>query len=119
VTGLPPSLSPLSQTGCFRSAEILILGRDICAVFSALFDSIGTLIGIGRQGGFLVEGRLPRAKQALFSDAFSTVVGTSLGTSTGDRYIESASGVAPGRKNRFSQFVHRGVLFLIALFSIL
>ncbi len=116
VIGLPPSLSPtFLKLDVLGALNFKYWDAIFVLFFLALFDSIGTLIGIGRQGGFLVEGKLPRAKQALFSDAFSTVIGTSLGTSTVTAYIESASGVAQGAKTGLAN-LFTGILFLIALF---
>ena len=44
--------------------------------FLALFDSIGTLIGVaGRIGARAATAQLPRARQALLADAIGTVVG--------------------------------------------
>jgi AGZA family xanthine/uracil permease-like MFS transporter len=83
--------------------------------FLDLFDTIGTLIGVSGQAGFLREGKLPRADQAMFSDAVGTVSGALLGTSTVTTYIESAAGVVQGARtglaNMFTAF-----LFLVALF---
>jgi AGZA family xanthine/uracil permease-like MFS transporter len=80
-----------------------------------LFDSIGTLIGVGEQAGFLREGRLPRATRALTSDAAATLAGGLLGTSTVTAYIESAAGVQVGGRSGFANITTAG-LFLIALF---
>lgn len=84
--------------------------------FLDLFDTVGTLVGIGERAGFVKEdGSLPRAKQALLSDASGTVVGALLGTSTVTSYIESAAGVASGGRTGLAN-VATGLLFLIALF---
>jgi AGZA family xanthine/uracil permease-like MFS transporter len=73
------------------------------------------LIGIGSQGGFLRDGKLPRAKRALLADASGTVVGSMLGTSTVTAYIESATGVEAGARTGLANVV-TGALFLLALF---
>lgn len=84
--------------------------------FLDLFDTVGTLVGIGERAGFMKEdGTLPRAKQALFSDAAGTVVGATLGTSTVTSYIESAAGVASGGRTGLAN-IATGLLFLVALF---
>ena len=38
-------------------------------LFMVLFDTLGTLIGVAEQAGLIRDNRLPRAKQALMSDA--------------------------------------------------
>ncbi len=84
--------------------------------FLDLFDTVGTLVGIGERAGFVKEdGTLPRARQALFSDAAGTVIGAGLGTSTVTSYIESAAGVASGGRTGLCN-IATGILFLVALF---
>jgi AGZA family xanthine/uracil permease-like MFS transporter len=84
--------------------------------FVDLFDSVGTLVGVGRQGGFLdAHGRLPRAGRALTADAVGTLVGSASGTSTVVAYVESAAGVAAGgRTGLVSVIVSIG--FVAAMF---
>jgi len=83
--------------------------------FLDLFDTIGTLIGVSQQAGFLRDGVLPRARGALLADAFGTVIGTGLGTSTVTSYIESSAGVAEGGRTGLANLV-TGLLFIVALF---
>jgi AGZA family xanthine/uracil permease-like MFS transporter len=81
-----------------------------------LFDTVGTLIGLGAQAGFLTkDGELPRAQRALMADAVATSAGAVLGTSTVTSYIESATGVAEGGRTGLTAVVV-GVLFLLAVF---
>jgi len=84
-------------------------------LFFDLFDTVGTLVGIGTQGGFMKDGKLPRAGQALLSDAIGTVAGAVCGTSTVTSYIESAAGVGVGGRTGLANVFTAG-LFLVALF---
>lgn len=85
-------------------------------LFVDLFDTAGTLIGVGRLGGFLdEEGRLPRADRAFAADALGTTAGAALGTSTVTSYIESAAGVEEGGRTGLTALVV-AVLFLASLF---
>ncbi|MFQ5449263.1 MAG: NCS2 family permease [Nitrospinaceae bacterium] len=84
-------------------------------VFVDLFDTAGTLVGVGQQGGFLREGKLPRATRALMPDAVATTAGSLLGTSTVTCYIESAAGVSEGGRTGLASAV-TAFLFLLALF---
>lgn len=85
-------------------------------LFVDLFDSVGTLVGLGRQVGVLTpQGDLPRAQRALMADAVATTVGATLGTSTVTAYIESATGIAEGGRTGLTA-VTVGVLFLISVF---
>jgi AGZA family xanthine/uracil permease-like MFS transporter len=80
-----------------------------------LFDTIGTLIGVANQAGFLIDGKLPRAEKALLSDAIGTCVGALLGTSTVTSYVESAAGVASGARSGLAN-VFTAIFFITALF---
>ncbi len=112
ILRLPPSPAPtlfkLEVLKLFREPEFL----TVVFVFFLLdlFDTVGTLVGIGESAGFMVNGKLPRARKALFSDATGTVVRSLMGTSTVTSYavtsyIESASGVAEGGRTGLANIV--------------
>lgn len=85
-------------------------------LFVDLFDTVGTLIGLGNQAGYLTpSGELPRAQRALLADAVATTTGAMLGTSTVTAYIESATGVAEGGRTGLTA-VTVAVLFAAAIF---
>jgi adenine/guanine/hypoxanthine permease len=99
-----------------RGATKLGLGELVFVFFFVdLFDNVGTLIGVCEQGGFLREGKLPRASRALLADAFGTMAGALTGTSTVTSYIESAAGVAAGARTGLGNIVI-AALFLAAVF---
>jgi AGZA family xanthine/uracil permease-like MFS transporter len=112
----PPSLAPtllaMDLRGLLDAAMIPVI---VIFLYMAIFDAIGTLIGIAEQAGFLRDGKLPRATPALMADASGTVVGSALGTSTVTAYIESATGVEAGARTGLANMV-TGSLFLLALF---
>ena len=83
-------------------------------LFVDLFDTLGTLIGVSTKAGMLDEnGRLPKVKPALMSDAIATSAGAVLGTSTVTTFVESAAGVAAGGRTGLTA-ITTGVLFLLA-----
>jgi len=85
-------------------------------LFIDMFDTIGTLVGVGQKAGFLdAQGQLPRANRALLADSIGTVVGAVFGTSTVTTYVESASGVYEGGRSGFANVI-TALLFLLALF---
>jgi adenine/guanine/hypoxanthine permease len=85
-------------------------------LFIDLFDTVGTLVGLGQQAGYLTpQGELPRAQKALLADSVATTAGAVLGTSTVTSYIESATGVAEGGRTGLTA-VTVGALFLLAVF---
>jgi AGZA family xanthine/uracil permease-like MFS transporter len=113
----PPSLAPtflkMDLSGVLEWSLIPVV---LIFLYMAVFDAIGTLVGIADRAGFLTpEGRLPRATRALFADASATVVGAALGTSTTGAYIESAAGVQEGGRTGLANIV-TGLLFLLTLF---
>jgi len=80
-----------------------------------LFDSIGTLIGTGTRGKLLNEqGELPQMNRALMADAWATVLGALLGTSTVTAYVESGSGILAGGRTGLTAVVV-GILFLVSI----
>ena len=81
-------------------------------LFVDIFDTLGTLIGVATKADMLDgEGRLPRIRPALLSDAIATSAGAVLGTSTTTTFVESASGVAVGGRTGLTALV-TGALFL-------
>jgi AGZA family xanthine/uracil permease-like MFS transporter len=99
-----------------RSAAKLGLGELVFVFFFVdLFDNVGTLVGVCEQGGFLRDGKLPRASRALLADALGTIVGALTGTSTVTSYVESAAGVAAGARTGLGNVVVAG-LFAAAMF---
>ena len=117
VVSTPPSIAPtflkLDVTGVFQTAMIPVV---IIFFFLALFDSVGTLVGVAGQAGLMKDGRLPRARGALLADAIGTVAGAGLGTSTVTAYIESAAGVSAGGRTGLANVVTASLLFLSLFF---
>jgi AGZA family xanthine/uracil permease-like MFS transporter len=115
IAGRPPSLAPtllqLDLQGTFSSGMLAVV---FVFFFLALFDSVGTLVGVGAQAGLMRDGTLPRAREALLADAIGTVAGAALGTSTVTAYIESGAGVAAGGRTGLASLV-TAALFLLSL----
>jgi AGZA family xanthine/uracil permease-like MFS transporter len=116
VVSTPPSIAPtllqLDIKGVFAPAMIPVV---FVFFFLALFDSVGTLVGVASQAGLMRDGTLPGARQALLADAIGTVAGAALGSSTVTAYIESGAGVAAGGRTGLTSLV-TAALFLISLF---
>ncbi len=117
IVGRPPSLAPtfmkLDVAGAFRPGMAAVI---FVFFFLALFDSVGTLVGVAEQAGLMRDGRLPRAREALLADAAGTVVGAALGTSTVTAYIESATGVSAGGRTGLAAAVTAALFFLSLFF---
>ncbi len=113
----PPSLAPTFFKFDFSNVlsidMLIVLGTFL---FVDLFDTVGTLVGVASKADLLDEdGRLPKAKQALFADAVGTTIGAMLGTSTVTTYVESAAGVAEGGRTGLTS-LSAGAMFAISLF---
>jgi AGZA family xanthine/uracil permease-like MFS transporter len=79
------------------------------------FDTMGTLIGVGSQAGYLDEnGNLPDAQKPLLVDSLAAVAGGLASSSSATSYIESSAGVGVGGRTGLVS-VTTGVLFLLAL----
>ena len=115
LVSAPPSLGPTwMQLDILGALDLGLLTIAGVFLFVDLFDTAGTLVGIGHQGGFLKDGKLPRARKALMPDSVGTTAGAMLGTSTVTCYIESAVGVAEGGRTGLASVV-TALLFLLAL----
>jgi adenine/guanine/hypoxanthine permease len=118
VMSAPPSIAPtLLQVDIVSALRPDLLPVVLIFFFLALFDSVGTLVGVASQAGLMRDGTLPRAKQALLSDAIGTVIGAGLGTSTVTAYIESLTGVSAGGRTGLAAVVTALLYFLSILFA--
>lgn len=122
IVSLPPSLNPIFLKLNFSH----IVKPDILIVlftflFVDMFDTVGTLVGVSSKANMLdKEGKVPKAKQALFADAIGTTIGALIGTSTVTTYVESAAGVTAGGRTGMTAlvvaFCFAIVLFISPLF---
>ena len=92
----------------------------VVSVFSIMlsdfFDTMGTVIGIGGEAGWLTaNGRLPRLNRVLLVDSLAAAVGGAAGASSATTYIESAAGMSSGARTGLASVVTGGC-FLLALF---
>ena len=119
IVSRPPSLAPtffaLDFPGLFGKPVLDLVQLVFVMLFMVLFDTVGTVIGVGQRAGWMKDGKLPRAERILFADAVGTVAGACLGTSTVTSYIESATGVEAGARTGLANIV-TAALFLMALF---
>src|SRR5918995_1323980 len=87
----------------------------ISFMLSDFFDTMGTLIGVGSEAGYLNDrGELEDAQRPLLIDSLGAVAGGALSASSATTYIESAAGVAAGGRTGLVSVV-TGLLFLLAL----
>ncbi len=80
-----------------------------------LFDTTGTMLGIGRQAGLIKDGQFPNLKSALLADSVASFVGAFCGTSPTSAYVESGTGVSAGGRTGFTSVV-TAALFIAMIF---
>ena len=117
IVSMPPSLSPIFMKMDFSMiAQPTFWVIVLTFFFVDFFDTVGTLVGVASRADMLdKDGRLPKASQALMSDAIGTTAGAVLGTSTVTTFVESASGVEQGGRTGLTALTV-GILFLLATF---
>ncbi|MBQ3441678.1 MAG: NCS2 family permease [Selenomonadaceae bacterium] len=117
IISMPASLEPTFMQVDFSSVLSFEFFSILMAfLFVDLFDTIGTVIGCATKANLLDEnGRLPKVKQVLLTDAIGTTAGSLLGTSTITTFVESSAGIAEGGKTGLTALT-AGCLFLLALF---
>lgn len=85
-------------------------------LFTDMFDSLSTFVGISEAGNLKEPDGSPRnIRQSLIVDGISTAISGLLGTSPGTSYIESATGIEQGGRSGLTAVV-AGLLFLPFLF---
>jgi adenine/guanine/hypoxanthine permease len=114
---LPPSLSPIfCKFQWHHIFSLNMLTIVLTFLFIDLFDTVGTLIGVGSKADMLdKEGKLPNMKQALMADAVATTAGAICGTSATTTFVESAAGVAEGGRTGLTALTV-ALLFICSLF---
>ncbi len=124
VTSMPaePMAGPdFSLVGQFSFGFFSKLGALTAALaiisfmLSDFFDTMGTLIGVGSEAGYLDEnGDLPDSQRPLLIDSLGAVAGGAVSASSATTFIESAAGVSAGGRTGLVSVV-TGLLFLVAL----
>jgi adenine/guanine/hypoxanthine permease len=126
VYSLLPDFSQGFQLGAISNVAFKLDFTNIYSVdfiivvfaflFVDMFDTLGTLIGVASKADMLdSDGKLPRIKGALLSDAIATLIGALLGTSTTTTYVESATGVSEGGRTGLTAFT-TAILFAVSIF---
>ncbi|HEY7066321.1 MAG TPA: NCS2 family permease [Chloroflexota bacterium] len=122
--GFPDRLAPVSfatfgaglNFGVFQAVGLL---TALLVIFSLMlsdfFDTMGTVIGIADEAGWLdAEGNLPGMRRVLLVDGLSAAAGGFCSCSSVTAYIESSAGVADGARTGLASVV-TGLLFLAAI----
>jgi AGZA family xanthine/uracil permease-like MFS transporter len=87
-------------------------------MISDFFDTMGTLVGVGKQAGYLDErGELPEIQKPLLVDSLAASAGGFVSASSATTYIESASGVGVGGRTGWVSLVTGALFFPFMFFA--
>jgi AGZA family xanthine/uracil permease-like MFS transporter len=114
----PPSISPIFMKMDFSNLYLHLHSLiPFILIFTVMdiFDTLGTLVGVGTQAGLMENNKLPNCEKAFAADACGTVFGALCGHSTVTSYIESAAGVENGGRTGLSAVI-AGLCFVVAIF---
>ena len=82
------------------------------------FDTMGTLVGVGKPAGYVDEnGRMREIRKPLLVDSLAAVAGGAASSSSATTYIESASGVAVGGRTGWVGVVCGALFFPFMFFA--
>jgi AGZA family xanthine/uracil permease-like MFS transporter len=101
----------------FATLGVVAAAVWVFALFlSDFFDTMGTLVGVGKQAGYLTkEGELPQVRRPLLVDSLAAAAGGAASASSATTYIESGAGVGAGGRTGWTSVV-TGLLFFPFLF---
>ena len=111
-----PDFGLLFQLDLVNSLKWSLAPIILAFVFTDMFDSLSTFVGLAEASNLLDENGEPKnIRRSLLVDAFSTTIAGLTGSSPGTAYIESAVGIEQGGKTGLTAMVG-AVLFLPFLF---
>jgi AGZA family xanthine/uracil permease-like MFS transporter len=100
----------------FGALKLSLLPAIVAILFTDLFDSISTFIGVAHAADLLDENGHPRnLRQGLIVDSFATLGAGVVGTSSGTAYIESIAGINVGGRTGLTS-VFTAICFLPCFF---
>jgi AGZA family xanthine/uracil permease-like MFS transporter len=111
-----PDFSLLFKLDFVGSLKLAMWPVIFAFLFTDMFDSLSTFMGVSEAAGLLdEEGEPLHIKESLIVDAASTAMSGLFGTSAGTSYIESAAGIEEGGRTGLTAIV-AGLLFLPFIF---
>lgn len=111
-----PDFSLMFKLDLINSLALSIIPIIFVFLFTDLFDSLSTFVGVAEAADIKDEDGEPRnIKESLLTDAVSTTISGLFGTSAGTSYIESAAGIKEGGRTGLTAVV-AGLCFLPFMF---
>lgn len=113
---VPDFHSVFLKADILGALNIVYLAPILSILFTDLFDSISTFVGLSEASGLIdSDGEPKNLKQGLIVDAWATTLAGLFGTSSGTAYIESAAGVEAGGRSGLTA-VFTALLFIPCFF---
>jgi Permeases len=112
-----PDLSTFGQLDIPGALTIKLAAVTFAFLMSDFFDTMGTVVSIGRQAGLAADGddaRVPNLRRVLLVDSLAASWGAVCGASSVTSYVESAAGVGEGGRTGLTSVV-TALLFLLAM----
>ena len=111
-----PDFSLFSKMDLIGSLKLSMFQVIFGFLFTDMFDSLSTFVGVAEAGNLIDENGEPRnIKESLIVDAIATTIAGIFGSSPGTSYIESAAGIEEGGRTGLTAVV-AGILFLPFIF---
>jgi len=111
-----PDFSLIFKMDLLNSLKFAILPITFAILFTDMFDSLSTFVGVAEAAGLTDPDGEPRnIKESLIVDAAATTVAGIFGSSAGTAYIESATGIEEGGRSGLTAVVS-GLLFIPFMF---
>ncbi|MDR1614226.1 MAG: NCS2 family permease [Campylobacteraceae bacterium] len=117
IFSLPASVAPIAfELDILSALKLSLIPVIITFFITDLFDTLGTLAGVGFRAGLFKKGSRELEK-TLEADAAASVISGIIGVSTTTSFVESASGVEEGGRTGLTA-IFTGLFFLLTLFLI-
>ncbi|PHO12203.1 guanine permease [Malaciobacter marinus] len=120
----PASISPIfMQLDVVSALSLSLLPVIITFLITDMFDTLGTLTGIGARANMFQSGNKDdkSLQKTLEADAISTAAGSMIGVSTTTAFVESSTGVEEGGRTGltaiFTAMFFVTTLFMLPLFK--
>lgn len=116
ILSLPDFSSVMLKLDISGALRPSLLAPIVSILFTDLFDSLSTFIGVATAAGLTEpDGRPLNLRRGLIVDAFATFVAGLAGTSSGTAYVESIAGIRMGGRTGMTSVV-TALCFLPCLF---
>ncbi len=113
----PPDFSTaFLEVRPLEALQIALIPAAIALLFTDLFDSLASFVGVAQAAGLVdEEGNPLRLKKALIVDSVATIASGLVGTSPATTYVESVAGISVGGRTGLTSVV-AGLCFFPFLF---